>query len=262
MNCTKISCKVDQLPSDFDTSGCANLVAGDFCLVSCQQGFVPAEEKYTCGVDGNFSGTQPTCQRVICPSDRLPVAPGVNISACIGTVTGASCDISCESGYQGSSSTYSCGLDGAFTGTAPACERKACSVPDSFSNFSHTCDGLLHGDRCTVSCSEGSSGSSTEQECSDGTLSGDMPTCTPLACSFAGMNIPTAIDVSACVGAVSGQTCNVQCQRPGFEEFGNCTTHRGMVGMFGILQRPRPQTGGLQGPSTLTNQVSGTSSFY
>ena len=215
MSCSKISCKVDQLPSGFDTSGCANLVAGDFCLVSCQQGFVPAAEKYTCGADGNFSGTPPACQRVICPADTLPVAPGVNVSGCIGTVTGSSCDIACEFGYQGSTSTYSCSLDGAFTGTAPVCEKKTCALPSSFSssNYSHTCDGLSHGARCTVSCAIGYSGSSTEQLCSDGSLSGELPTCSPDTCSFAGVTIPTAIDVSPCVGAVSGQTCNVQCQR-------------------------------------------------
>ena len=213
VTCTKISCNVDQLPSGFDSSGCSNLVAGDFCLVSCQQGFIPAEEKYTCGVDGNFSGTPPQCERVICPADTLPVAPGVNVSGCIGTVSGASCEVACELGYQGSASTYSCGLDGAFTGTAPVCERKTCALPDSFSTYSHTCDGIQHGAGCTISCAAGYSGSSTEQVCSDGSLLGDLPSCTPDSCSFAGMNIPTAIDVSPCVGAVSGQTCDVQCQR-------------------------------------------------
>eukprot|EP00435_Cladocopium_sp_Y103_P067875 s402_g30.t1 len=242
VNCTKISCNVDQLPSGLDSSGCSNLVAGDFCLVSCQQGFIPAEEKYTCGVDGNFSGTPPTCERVICSADTLPVAPGVNVSGCIGTVTGASCEVACELGYQGSASTYSCGLDGVFAGTAPACERKTCALPDSFSNYSHTCDGIQHGARCTISCAAGYSGSSTEQVCNDGSFFGDLPSCTPDSCSFAGMNIPTAIDVSPCVGAVSGQTCDVQCQR-GYLVVGSLTVQCQSSGSFTAISgscEPQP----------------------
>lgn len=242
VTCTKISCNVDQLPSGFDSSGCSNLVAGDFCLVSCQQGFIPAEEKYTCGVDGNFSGTPPQCERVICPADTLPVAPGVNVSGCIGTVSGASCEVACELGYQGSASMYSCGLDGAFTGTAPVCERKTCALPDSFSIYSHTCDGIQHGAGCTISCAAGYSGSSTEQVCSDGSLLGDLPSCTPDSCSFAGMNIPTAIDVSPCVGAVSGQTCDVQCQR-GYLAVGSLTVQCLSSGSFTAISascEPQP----------------------
>ena len=165
VSCTKIACKDNELPSGFDTSACANLVAGDFCLVSCQAGFVPAAEKYTCGVDGSFSGTPPTCERVVCPADSLPVAPGVNVTACVGTVTGQSCDVTCAFGFEGTASSYSCGLDGAFTGTVPSCARKTCAIPSDFSSsaLSHDCNGILHGARCTVSCAAGYYGTPKEQ---------------------------------------------------------------------------------------------------
>lgn len=165
VSCTKIACKENELPSGFDTSACANLVAGDFCLVSCQAGFVPAAEKYTCGVDGSFSGSPPSCERVVCPADSLPVAPGVNVSACVGTVTGQSCDVTCAFGFEGTASSYSCGLDGAFTGTVPSCARKTCAVPSDFSSsaLSHDCNGILHGARCTVSCAAGYYGTPKEQ---------------------------------------------------------------------------------------------------
>lgn len=216
MNCTKISCQASQLPSGYDTSSCNGLEARDFCLVSCLAGFTPASSKYDCGVDGIFSGTPPSCVRSTCPADLLPVLPGVNVSGCLGVFTNDSCNVTCSFGFQGTTSAYSCGLDSTFSGTPPVCERKSCSVPASYgsSEFTHSCNNLVHGDTCTVGCGEGYTGSFTSNLCNDGSLNGNLPSCTPIACTLAGWTIPTAIDITPCLGIASGQSCSVQCTRP------------------------------------------------
>lgn len=243
VTCSKITCSADQLPSGYDVSGCTGLVARDFCFVSCERGFVSASEQYVCGVDGIFSGTPPTCQRATCPSDLLPAAPGVNVSACVGAFTGSSCDIACSFGFQGTSSSYTCSLDAVFEGTLPTCERKTCLVPADYMNssFSHDCDGVQHGGSCTVSCAEGYGGSQIVQLCTDGILDGSLPTCTPIICSFRGLNIPLGIDVTPCVGILSGQSCTVSCMR-GYSLVGTPTLECTTSGVFGkILASCEPQ---------------------
>ena len=78
---------------------------------------------------GIFLGTAPQCQRLSCSSSLLPqqvraVARsharakrepssgqvGVNISDCLGSVSGSSCLVSCALGYEGDASIFSCDL--------------------------------------------------------------------------------------------------------------------------------------------------------
>ncbi|CAJ1433508.1 unnamed protein product, partial [Effrenium voratum] len=208
--CEQIACSAQQLPSDFDTSGCVGASAGERCLVSCRPGFQPAAAEFLCGADGNFSGAVPSCQALNCLSDLLPALPGLDVTQCLGKVAGEACDVSCAFGFQGDSARYVCDLEGAFQGSPPFCERKACDL-SPLDNFTSTCAGVRHGDRCTVSCAAGFLGTATEQSCVDGSLQGDLPACQPLLCSFSGLSIPAGMDVSNCGGVQKGETCQVTC---------------------------------------------------
>eukprot|EP00435_Cladocopium_sp_Y103_P044662 s81_g12.t1 len=106
-----------------------NTVVGDFCLVSCGEGYVPTDASFQCMSDLSFQGTAPTCERLPCDPSTLPTTEGLDTSSCLGLLVGDTCSVTCLSGYAATVSstdpaTMQCHLNTSFTGTAPECKAK------------------------------------------------------------------------------------------------------------------------------------------
>ncbi|CAE7435457.1 CSMD3 [Symbiodinium sp. CCMP2592] len=215
LECAVPTCTEEGLPSGLDTSDCANTELFRFCFVRCPAGYVFNEAVFLCQSSGIFLGTAPECQRLSCSSNLLPQQVGLNISDCLGTFAGSSCLVSCELGYEGISSIFSCDLDGTFNGLAPSCARKVCPIPSRLvaSELSTDCAGVQHLDRCIGRCMPGYTGSPTELRCFDGQLTGPSPRCLPNTCSLFGFSLGSGVNVTDCVGARTSQNCSLDCER-------------------------------------------------
>lgn len=212
--CKPKECEVSQLPANLTTQDCVGKTAGTFCTVSCPAGYIGQEALYECLDSGTFDGQVPQCEALPCSTSNLPLAPGVSISKCVGLFAGSECVVECDFGYQGSSSNYTCDLTGIFSGSVPICEAKRCEVPATLIGnvtFSSSCDGTTHGQSCLSVCNAGYAGLPAQHLCNDGTLLGNPPSCSPEPCTFEGFPLSMGLDSTDCVGAVSGETCQVTC---------------------------------------------------
>ncbi|CAE7321555.1 SELP [Symbiodinium sp. CCMP2456] len=232
--CRLPTCSLSALPlasTDVDASSCENTEVGSLCFMRCRVGFVFAESVLTCEADLSFSGTPPTCERLACGTSGLPEDVSFNVSSCIGTLSGESCEVACKRGYDGSSSTFRCGLDGVFQGSAGSCVRKACLPPASSPSFQTDCAGARHGDLCFGRCSPGYTGFPKQLACNDGVLLGDLPNCSARICSLEGIVIGVGVTAEACVGITTSSSCELGCVR-GFEGSGSGTLNCEIDGSF------------------------------
>ncbi|CAE7204347.1 SELP [Symbiodinium sp. CCMP2456] len=220
LECAVPTCAEEDLPSGFDTTDCANTELFRFCFVRCPAGYQFNEAVFLCQSSGIFLGTAPECQRLSCSSNLLPQQVGLNLSDCLGTFAGSSCLVSCELGYEGDASIFSCSLDGTFNGLAPSCARKVCPIPSRLvaPELSTDCAGVQHLDRCIGRCMPGFTGSPTELRCFDGLLTGPTPLCLPNTCSLFGFSLGSGVNVTVawpgdCVGARTSQNCSLDCER-------------------------------------------------
>ncbi|CAJ1411367.1 unnamed protein product [Effrenium voratum] len=185
MVCSRQSCgSLVSVPgrTDVNTSACKDVVVGDFCLVSCKEGYVPADASYQCVSDLSYQGTAPTCTRMPCNTATLPASAGLDVSSCYNLFVGDTCTASCLPGYLGTAAQMQCELSTDFTGTAPNCILKDCLVPPFWKqepSFNTTCDGAKHGSTCIASCQLGYSGQSQQFACDNGQLRGQIPSCAP-----------------------------------------------------------------------------------
>eukprot|EP00439_Symbiodinium_sp_Y106_P067237 s3585_g11.t1 len=146
--------------------------------------------------------------------DALPQDSSLNVTSCIGTTAGNTCEVSCNFGHDGQGGAYTCQDTGYFQLlTAPSCARKECPVPSALSTnaFTTDCPGKLHGQRCVATCRAGHSGAPTEFLCENGLLIGEMPTCEALPCTLIKISIGLELDTSACEGIRTGSSCALQC---------------------------------------------------
>lgn len=213
ITCTAKTCDSSTIPSTLDNSACSDIAVGDLCSVGCPTGYYEASSLYTCGTDLAFTGTAPTCELINCVDAAIPSSVGADTSVCENLNVGDTCSLGCRGGYTGTATTVTCAADGTLTGTAPTCELEECTVPASYSDaqYSHTCTGVTHGSTCVVECGDGYSGTQVANTCTEGTLTGGLPTCTGVVCTI---NVPfgTGIDATDCSGTTTGNTCSVSCQ--------------------------------------------------
>ncbi|CAJ1404510.1 unnamed protein product [Effrenium voratum] len=224
LSCSPATCPTTSLPEGLDISDCSSTALESFCFVRCPTGFVTAESVFTCLANGSFSGVAPTCEPIQCSPDSLPADSSLNVTSCVGTTAGNSCQVGCKFGYDGPAKTYTCPDSGTFQGTVPSCARKECSVPSSLSTsaFTTDCAGKLHGQTCMATCTAGHSGAPSEYLCDNGLLIGQTPSCEALPCQLTGIYIGLGVNTSGCDGATTGSLCSLQCAF-GYQGVGNPT---------------------------------------
>ena len=225
LSCSPATCPSSSLPGGFDISDCGSTELDSFCFVRCPAGFLSAESIFTCLGTGNFSGTVPTCAPIQCSMDALPQDSSLNVTSCIGTTAGNSCEVSCNFGHDGQGGAYACQDTALFQVlTTPSCARKECPVPSALSSsaFATDCPGKLHGQTCVAACRAGHSGVPTEFLCENGLLIGQMPACAALPCTLSGISMGPGLNTSACEGTTTGSSCALQCSF-GFQGVGDPT---------------------------------------
>lgn len=119
----------------YNTAQCNGKKNGETCDVSCAgEGNVGTPTTYTCGADGTFTGTLPSCHPIACDALAPDASLNVNAAACSGQSYGdAACSVSCATGYNGDATQFTCGSDGLYSG-----KRKLYKYFVSFFSLSHS----------------------------------------------------------------------------------------------------------------------------
>ncbi|HVZ73733.1 MAG TPA: hypothetical protein VHJ20_15240 [Polyangia bacterium] len=136
----------------------------------------------TCGADGNWSGTAPTCVIRDCGALTNPTNGSVSDPT---TTVGATATYSCTTGYGPSgSATRTCQTNGAWSGTAPTCVIAQCPALNSPTGGSVSAPNLTYGSTAMYTCNTGYSlvGIASRTCQASGTWSGSPPTCAPVDC--------------------------------------------------------------------------------
>lgn len=111
------------------TVSATSVTYGQSITYTCSTGYsLVGTGSRTCGADGTFSGSAPSCVIVSCGG---AVAPTHGTVSAMTADFGSSISYGCDAGYSltGGSASRTCGADGNFSGLAPVCSANACT-PD------------------------------------------------------------------------------------------------------------------------------------
>ncbi|CAI8053959.1 P-selectin [Geodia barretti] len=194
-------------------SGTGVGVYQDTATYACETGFnLVGMSERVCQSDGTWSGSNPTCQSIVCPLLRDPDNGNVNLS---GNTFGQTAEYTCNDGFNlVGDSILMCGADGQWTGDSPVCEAVQCPILDSPMNGSVLISGTgvgVYQDTATYACETGFNlVGMSERVCqSDGTWSGSDPTCNMVVCPT--LNDPNNGNVELSgntFGQIAEYTCN------------------------------------------------------
>jgi len=127
-SCTPIQCPALPVPPKMKVNCNSRLVSG-VCTFECSPGYTRnGTDSRTCRDDGQWSGSQPTCDVIQCPTlrrvDNVEIAP----ARCIDSKTNYDdgCSYSCKRGYTSTSGNQArkCQADGTWSGQELVCEDK------------------------------------------------------------------------------------------------------------------------------------------
>jgi len=264
-SCMPMQCNPPSSAPDGTVNDCSGISVGGSCTVSCapgymiQSGGVPQQMTCTAGSSSSVSLTSsdpsPVCNAVPCASYAAP-DPTFFTSNCSNVGTGGTCTVGCATGYTGSPTTLTCLSNQYFSTNLPTCTPAACSLPTTVPAGVDLgdCNGATNGGYpCWAICTAGYSGNATQMSCgvSNGqlALTGTMPTCAPLTCSYGLPQDPSF--VSTCTTSVQvNHTCTVSCA-PGYTGAAAvymCEATQTFVGNPPICQAPA-----VSSPGTTTS---------
>ncbi|XP_066283044.1 sushi, von Willebrand factor type A, EGF and pentraxin domain-containing protein 1-like [Branchiostoma lanceolatum] len=188
---------------------------GDTVTFSCHTGYeiTIGSPSRTCQTTQTWTGTQPTCTKIKCPSVSAP-ANGYMV----GDIEfGDQLQFSCSPGHQlVGSSTLTCQEDQTWDGTPPTCDPIQCPPLQPPQN-GQVSGGSSYGDTNTYTCDIGYLlfGDSTSDCLSTGTWSSQPPQCTLKTCPP--LTAPTHGSVVG--GNNYGDVANYTCD-PGYDLVG------------------------------------------
>ncbi|XP_022093384.1 sushi, von Willebrand factor type A, EGF and pentraxin domain-containing protein 1-like isoform X2 [Acanthaster planci] len=139
--CEQVQCPNLEVPQQVTVVAClAPHVHGNLCRFRCQAGYrrVGGDEELTCGVDGHWSGTVPTCQAVTCPA--LQTLPGAIFmpGTCpeLASPYNTTCHVLCRQGYLlNGVASHTCQANGEWTDA----NRQSSCVDVSPPDFGTSC---------------------------------------------------------------------------------------------------------------------------
>ncbi|XP_035660140.1 CUB and sushi domain-containing protein 1-like [Branchiostoma floridae] len=171
----------------------------------------------TCQSNQQWSGSQPSCGRVSCPTLSAPAHGSISGSHYYGDrVT-----FSCSAGYflQGSSSR-TCQSNRQWSGTQPTCQRKSCPTLTAPADGNIQGTTFLYTDVITFSCNTGYelSGSPSRECQSNQVWSGSQPRCNRKLCQELSALNNGQVSGGHAYGDVATFTCNT-----GYELQGDAT---------------------------------------
>jgi hypothetical protein len=160
----------------------------DVGLYSCNSGYVltSGSSSRICDATGSWSGTPPSCAPVDCGALSDPDNGDVVVAG--GTSLGATASYTCLEGYALSgSATRTCGVTGAWSGSAPSCAPTSCGAVATVANATASVPSALLGSTATFTCDVGfvpRAGTSNTQTCTGAAWvwSGSVLSCDPVSC--------------------------------------------------------------------------------
>jgi len=176
---------------------------------SCETGHsTSGSNTRTCQADGSWSGSEPTCLIVTCPS--LTAIHPLLVS--VPNVTDNSHAVySCATGYSMSGSNLrTCQADGTWSGLVPTCSIVNCPSLTAASPLLVSAASLNYASVATYSCLTGysMSGTSTRSCEADGTWSGSAPTCAIITCPTLSATSPLTVNaVAVNIGDIATYSC-------------------------------------------------------
>ncbi|XP_071853893.1 sushi, von Willebrand factor type A, EGF and pentraxin domain-containing protein 1-like isoform X2 [Apostichopus japonicus] len=194
--------------------------AGSMCSYTCNSGFLlSGDAQRTCDLnDGTWSGIEPTCSQVVCPS-LDDVTNGQSLSCTDGFNAGSVCTYQCIPGYQvgaGQASRFCDSNTMTWSGTQPTCVQISClDLPAIANGGDPVCtDRFFASSVCTYSCSSGfqiTSGDASRMCSVDtATWSGTQPSCSAVNCPNLAP-ITNGILRSCSSGFSPGSVCTYSC---------------------------------------------------
>ena len=163
--------------SDKSAAGAISGNAGDTVTVTCHNGYTGGGT-WTCGADGNFSGT--ACSANACTGTAVANSDKSGAGSITGD-TGETVAVTCNQGYTGGG-TWTCGVNGQFTGTG--CSASSC-----------TATAVANSDKSGAGSITGDTGNTVAVTCNDGYTGGGTWTC-----GVNGQFTGTACNANSCTG--------------------------------------------------------------
>ncbi|XP_065899211.1 uncharacterized protein [Dysidea avara] len=166
----------------------------DTCSFTCNTGYkLTGSDARTCQSDGSWSGTEPMCGRVTCPSLTEPNNGTITCSLGDDGVPSFEdiCSFTCNTGYElTGSDTRTCQSDKNWSGSETMCIRVPCPLLSDPNNGVMACllveDGASssYKDTCSFTCNTGYelTGSDTRTCQSNGSWSGSEAMCGKVSC--------------------------------------------------------------------------------
>ncbi|ANS04372.1 hypothetical protein [uncultured Mediterranean phage] len=151
--CTAGSCTATQVAnSDKSSAGSITGNTGDTVTVTCDGGYTGGGT-WTCGGDGNFSGSQ--CTAGSCTPTQVANSNKARNGDITGN-TGATVVVTCNAGYTGGGN-WVCGNDGNFTGTGCS-QMTSCTSADDCNDHASAVTGYREDNTCSCTCATGYTG--------------------------------------------------------------------------------------------------------
>ncbi|XP_078585767.1 CUB and sushi domain-containing protein 1-like [Branchiostoma floridae x Branchiostoma japonicum] len=156
---------------------------GDVAMFTCAAGYeLTGSETMTCQSNGQWSGLQPLCSRVQCPT----LSPIANGQMSGGNLFGQLVNYVCNSGYRlVGSSSRKCQADRSWSGTQASCALVECASPKAQPNSDIVVSGTSYGETVTSTCYPGyelSSGDTVRTCEASGRWTGTPPVCEKVCC--------------------------------------------------------------------------------
>ncbi|HJL00732.1 MAG TPA: EGF domain-containing protein [Polyangiaceae bacterium LLY-WYZ-15_(1-7)] len=178
--CTSIDCG----PLGNPANGSVDAPSTGFSAVatySCSTGYLlEGDATRTCGGDGLWSGSEPSCRLVDCGSLGSPANGSVSTDR---TTLGGTASYGCNTGYEiVGTDTRTCEASGSWSGSAPSCTPVDCGSLPSPTNGSVSFSSTTFGSIASYSCDSGfmMTGGDVARTCqAEGTWSGNAPMCVP-----------------------------------------------------------------------------------
>jgi len=180
--CTKITC--GQPPSiEFGSPLSDQWYPGDDVRYACDDGYrLHQSERLLCSDTGNFTGDQPTCVKIECPSLRL--IPNADVDAAGNSLDDVA-NYTCHRGFElVGSAELICTENSTWSALPPSCVRVTCPPPDYVPDSVIRSSGYEFEATLEYECVSGfalESGNLSRECAWNGTWDGTTPVCVPAA---------------------------------------------------------------------------------
>jgi len=217
--CTANTCSCPNGKATVATGGGSTLCEtnNEVDCSECNQGYTISATADS----GSQTCTPNTCHTKTKLND-IPNQDALNRAACDAAIkTGLKCLLSCADGYTGTATEWTCGTDGALTGSPPNCNASKCAeqvknAKDLFTaNTKSNCEHVTTDSNCSASCEDGYTGDAQTYKCTaEGFVATDGAAATAMKCDPKPCTVspPANGGLNTCSTSLeSGKSCEITC---------------------------------------------------